>query len=78
MSETRKPLGVELFELVEHSQGDAFIADDMGARTPHSEVIERAEVALYYTNVTAKKLRAFLRKHRRAGPGTTTQETDHG
>jgi hypothetical protein len=54
-------LADELFALVEHDQGKAFISDGLDALTP-MEIVAAARVALRHTERVARKLRAWLRR----------------
>lgn len=66
---SKKDPRMELFEIVEASQGYAFIADT-DAENPNKEgadveALERARNSLWWTLENARRLRKFIRKMER-------------
>ncbi len=53
--------GTELFELVQESQGNAYISDS-GDNWSLEYTLQIAEASLYWTQETAKRLKGFIRR----------------
>lgn len=60
--EEERNLGAELFDLVERDQGYAFISDAISG-LPDEKVFDLARGALKHTEITARKIRQWLKKH---------------
>lgn len=65
-------LGAELFDLVEHDQCYAFVPVAI-SDLPDERVFDIARSALKHTEITAKKIRQWLKKHNQ-NPGERIQE----
>ena len=55
-------LADDLFRLVEHDQGKAFISDGLDVLSPR-DILDAANTSLRYTERVARKLRRWLRNH---------------
>lgn len=55
-------VGAELFDLVERDQGYAFVSDAISG-LPAERVFDIARGALKHTEITAQKIRRFLKKY---------------
>ncbi len=57
-------LADELFVLVQGDQGKAFISDGLDALSPR-DIVEAARTSLRFTEASARKLRRFIKAHRK-------------
>lgn len=57
-----RPLGAQLFELVERDQGYAFVSDAVD-ELPDDRVLAIARGALKHSEIVVMKLRKFLKQH---------------
>lgn len=55
-------LGADLFALVELDQGYSFVSDTISG-LPEEKVFDIARGALKHTEITARKIRQWLKKH---------------
>ncbi len=62
MTNDKRNLGKELFALVERDQGYSFISDAID-ELPDEKVFDIARGALKHTEITARKIRQWLKKH---------------
>jgi hypothetical protein len=62
MDEKEEDLGSELFGLVERDRGYAFVSDGI-QKLGAERVFNIARGALKHTEIVAKKIRRFLKKH---------------
>lgn len=60
-------LAAELFAVVEHAQGHAFISDAESPNATHEEFFSRVRGRLAWTMESARILRKFLRKYGQGG-----------
>jgi hypothetical protein len=58
-----KTLGEQLHDLVEESQGRAYISGDIG-NLPEHKVLQTAKIALDWNRETVRRLQTFINEHR--------------